>query len=189
MAITPVKIRAKIEIGSLSIVTPYILSFNVTRSRGQVSTFSASLKVSHRDTVGDITGDTVEISAGEGTPKKIFTGMVKKATMTPCFDDPDYVVLNLSGADVLCLLEGKKYTRRCAGQKTAWVLINGVTRTGLKSGKFKYKQEEALFVTSAEVNEDPNLHTATGISAVETSVAPNSTTEGKPYIEATFVSD
>ncbi len=42
--ITPVKIRATVRVGSIVVETPYILSFNVTRTRGQPSSFSASLR-------------------------------------------------------------------------------------------------------------------------------------------------
>ena len=53
MGIHMVKVRARIEIGSLRAGTPplgyanHILSFNVDKSRGKISTFSASLKVKH----------------------------------------------------------------------------------------------------------------------------------------------
>ena len=44
MSIKSVPIRATIDFGGVSIVTPYILSFNVTKTRNSKSTFSASLK-------------------------------------------------------------------------------------------------------------------------------------------------
>jgi len=173
MAIERVKIGAEIRIGTLVIRTPYILSFNVNRARGQISTFSASVKVSHTDISGTIAGDKIEIYAGEssggsgsrGSNTRIFSGIIRKATMTPCFNDPMYVILNLSGADVLSLLQGKKFTRRCVGQKSAWVMIQSVSRQGLKSGKFKYKHDETMFFTDAEIKSDPNLHTTAPLKA------------------------
>jgi len=155
MAIDMVKIRAKIKIGSLSIVTPYILSFNVNKTRGAVSTFSASLKVNESSINNNLSGDSVQISAGEGSPSNlIFTGMVKKATIAPCWDDPSYVLLNISGEDQLSYLRGKKYTRRCRATKSSWVNITGVTRKGLKSSKFKARKEESFSIQYTELQED-----------------------------------
>ncbi len=155
MTIDMTKIRAKIQIGSISIVTPYILSFNVTKTRGTVSTFSASLKIKDSDMSHSLSGDAVKISAGEGSPKNlIFTGMVKKATISPCWDDPSYVLLSISGEDVLSYLRGKKYTRRCRASKTSWLSITGVTRRGLKGGKLKPRREESFSIQSTELQED-----------------------------------
>lgn len=171
MAITAVPIGATVRIGSLSVNTPYILSFNVRRQRGQISTFDASLKVS--DVVGNITGTRAEIYAGEsrggtgsrGSSNQIFSGIVKKATITPCFDDPKYAILNVSGEDILSLLRGKKFTRRCRGQKTSWVSISNVSRKGLKSGKFKFKKEEIMFLTNSDLDETPNLTSAASLTS------------------------
>ena len=188
MAIERVKIGAEIRIGTLVIRTPYILSFNVNRARGQISTFSASVKVSHTDISGTIAGDKIEIYAGEssggaagsrGSSKRIFSGIIRKATMTPCFNDPMYVILNLSGADILSLLQGKKFTRRCAGQKSAWVMIQSVSRQGLKSGKFKYKNDETMFFTDAEIKSDSNLHTTAPFKAFNKST-PAKASEPEP---------
>ena len=174
MGIDRVKIGARIEIGSLRVQTPYIQSFNVTRSRGQVSLFNASLKVSSYQASGGIVGDQVEIYAGtssgggtRGSNRKIFSGICRKATVTPCFDDPYYVILNISGNDVLSVLQGKKYTRRSSHQKTSWVSIEGVSRKGLKSGKFKYKKEEVMIVSDSEIEEATALKKS--ISLVDTS--------------------
>ena len=158
MSIDMVKIRAKVSIGNLSVVTPYILSFNVTKTRGAVSTFSASLKVKSFSFNSTLSGKPVEISAGEGSPSNlIFTGMVKKATVTPCWDDPSYVILNISGEDALAYLRGKKYTRRCRSTQSSWTTITGVTRKGLKSGKFKARREESFSIKSAELEEDSKV--------------------------------
>lgn len=151
--ITMVKIRAKITIGdSFTVETPYILSFNVNKQRGQVSTFDASTKVLAG--TPSLTGGQIIIEAGtDDNLNKIFSGIVKKATIKPCFDDPQYVIIDLAGADVLSLLAGKKFTRRCKASKTAWISIEGVGRKGLKSGKFKYKKEETMVLDDAELDE------------------------------------
>lgn len=138
MTIDLVKIRAKINIGNSFIVeTPYIQSFNVRKSRGQLSTFDASLKVHHDQISGSNVGGMVSISAGSnGTMVDIYSGILKRSTISPCWDDPGYVILNISGVDVLSKLEGKKYTRRCRASKSSWVTINSVEREGLRDGKF-----------------------------------------------------
>ena len=164
MAIQKVKIRARIEVGNFRVETPYILSFSVNRTRNQPSTFDARIKIS-TDDVADMTGGAIKIYAGEiSATDRIFTGIVRKATMTPCFDDPYFVIVNLSGADSLSLLQGKKYSRRCIATETAWTTIDGVTRKGLKSGKFKYKKEPILLITDSELKDTPQLVTAATLS-------------------------
>lgn len=150
MAIHMIKIRATVTIGNLSVSTPFILSFNVNKVRGQISNFSASLKVKHDNVGGRIVGDLVRIKAGAGSASHdVFSGMVRSANITPCRDDPLFVILNISGVDVLSRLEGKKYTRRCRSTKGVWVSIENVTRPGLKSGKLAYVPAKDNLTTSA----------------------------------------
>lgn len=140
-----VKCRARVEVGGISVETPYVQSFNVRKQRGQVGTFDATLKVEGGAVSGGVAGGNVKISAGQGTPSNvIFTGICRQARVSPCFDDPYYVILNISGADALSLLHGKKYTRRCRSTLAAWVGITGVVREGLKSGKFAYTNEGTI---------------------------------------------
>lgn len=135
-----IKVRAKIEIGnSLTVETPYIQSFNVRKTRGQSSTFDASLKIGCDDIKNSNLGGNVVIYAGNCTTTKIFTGIIKKANISPCWDDPGYVFINISGADVSSLLQGKKYTRRCRATKGTWISIDSVVRAGLRDGKFAYE--------------------------------------------------
>jgi hypothetical protein len=118
--ITQEKIRATITIGDNIVVrTPYIKSFNVNRQRGQmVSSFSATVEVLTSDLTGEVSpiataGQSVTISAGlEGEEKLIFTGDIKNVQINPSWDKPEYFLLNISGADVLSRLEGKRYSRR-----------------------------------------------------------------------------
>lgn len=146
MAIEMVKIRAKVSVGAgLIVETPFIRSFSVSKSRGQISSFNAVLKVPHDSMGGNLSGDNIAIEAGiEGNLIKIFTGMIKQAKISPSWDDPYYVDLSISGVDVLYYLQGKKFTRRCRSSKSSWVSINGVSRPGLKSGKFKYVEDPFL---------------------------------------------
>jgi len=143
MSIRMIKIRATVSIGSGFIIrTPFVQSFNVRKSRGQISSFDASLKVSHNEITQSNMGGRVTISAGEeGNERRIFTGILKKATVSPCWDDPGYVLLNISGVDELSKLQGKKYTRRCRATKSTWVSIEGVVREGLRDGKFAYETD------------------------------------------------
>lgn len=141
MSIQQVKIRARIKIGnSLEVTTPYILNFNVSKVRGQITTFTASLKVLGSDMSYSITGDHIKIYAGTSSTYNsnvIFSGIVKNITVSPCWDDPQYVYLNVSGEDILSVLRGKKYTRRSTASLASWISIDGVARKGLRSGKFK----------------------------------------------------
>lgn len=160
-------VRSVIKIGNFHVKTPYVQSFNVKKQRGQISTFDASLKVSYADMDNqNITGGCVKIYAGysDGIVTDwaevvlsgrsipgvkipiIFTGIIKTAKVTPCFDDPKYMILSISGTDVLGLLEGKKFTRRSINTISSWVAINGVT-PGLKSDKLTAKQT-LLFETN-----------------------------------------
>lgn len=154
VSIGMIKVRARITIGTgITAVTPsmagsnYILSFNVDKARGQISTFSASLKVRLTQAT-TIAGATIKIEAGEGSPQHtIFNGIVKKITISPCNDDPNYVIMNISGADVLSKLEGKRYTRRCRSRKGLWVGIEGIARPGLRSSKLAYTPAEKTIQT------------------------------------------
>lgn len=150
--IEAIKIRARLEIGQLNIKTPFVLSFNVKKSRGKISTFDASLKVKSEDISGPIVSETISIYAGEdGNLYNIFCGTVKRMNVSPCFDDPSYVVLNISGEDILSRLRGKKFTRRCRGTLACWAKIEGISRPGLRSGKFQNRKEPNLNVTADHV--------------------------------------
>jgi hypothetical protein len=146
-----VKIRAKIELGTFTCETPYILRFSVSRGRTQYSTFDASMKVDNSSLAGNLIGENIVISAGENSPATvIFTGFIKQAQVNPCKDDPSYVILNISGADKFSYLEGKKYTRRCRATKGAFVTIDSVQRKGMKSGKLSYVQQESLDLSAGD---------------------------------------
>jgi hypothetical protein len=146
-----VKCRATVSIGGISVSTPYVQSFNVRKQRGQISTFDASLKV-NGDSIGErLAGGEVVISAGTASSTHtIFTGICRQAKVSPCFDDPAYVILSIAGADALSLLHGKKYTRRCRETLAAWVGITGVVREGLRSGKFAYTNEPTIFTNGGK---------------------------------------
>lgn len=144
MGIQRVKCRAEISVGGITVRTPYVQSFNVRKQRGQVSTFDASLKIP-AGTASSLAGGDVVIKAGEGSASNtIFTGVCRAAKVSPCFDDPSFVILSCSGADKLSYLQGKKFTRRCIATKSTWCAITGVSRKGLKSGKFAFNNEPQI---------------------------------------------
>ena len=168
MAIEQIKIRAKVEVGNLSVSTPFVQSFNVKKQRGQISSFDATLKISHDEVTGTITGDAVKIYAGEGSASRlIFTGICRSAKMSPCYDDPKYVLLSVGGTDVLSLLQGKKYTRRCRSSKSTWMAITGVIREGLKSGKFAAEKNTILIDKGESFGDNPLVGHPTSQPATE----------------------
>jgi len=83
MAVTSeeIHIRAKIQFSDITVETPYIVSFNVNKARGQMcATCTASVKISSDD-VDSLSGRSIESSikiwAGSDSPKhKIFEGML-----------------------------------------------------------------------------------------------------------------
>jgi len=176
MSITMVKVRAEINVGTtFTCATPYIQTFNVTKSRGQASTFSATLKVANKDILGNISGDSIVIKAGvagTGLPT-IFTGFIKRVTVNPCYNDPSYVILNISGVDPMGYLEGKKYTRRCRATRGTYVTIDGVQRKGLKSGKFGYNKLSNIEITSGDIDKKNQLTETRDITAPKTKKAPS----------------
>jgi hypothetical protein len=130
-------IRAEIVLGDLTISTPDVISFNVSRRRGQASaTFSASLKIhyTYLDAV-DFLVDQVIIRAGEkGSLKTVFTGYVYQAVINPVRTDASKVMLNISGADPLSKLEGQIVNRRVKtwrdgdGPPGRWGIVNNIIK-------------------------------------------------------------
>jgi hypothetical protein len=175
MGITTIPVRATVSVGGMSVSTPFVLSFTVRRARGQISTFDTSLKIGHDNASGLTTGGEISIKAGsKGSQRLIFTGIVRNAKMTPCWDDPNYVILTLSGNDVLSLLQGKKYTRRCRASQGQFCVITSA-RQGLKSGKFTYDSENVFELDEGAMEKQlPSTGTITpGIEAIKVGVAGN----------------
>lgn len=164
MSIKGVPVRATITISNYIVVrTPFILSFNVSRQRGAPATFDASIKISHDELRGAVAGGSIIIEAGtKGSEKRIFTGMIKKATINPCFDDPYFVRMDISGGDTLSMLEGKRYTRRCRATKGSYATIQSVTREGLKSKRFAYSDANNGFdITPGELEAENKVTNTT----------------------------
>jgi len=167
MAIERVKCRARVNIAGITVETPYVQSFNVRKQRGQISTFDVALKVP-ASTSTSLAGGDVRIYAGEGSASNlIFTGMCRSAKVSPCYDDPYYVIISASGADKMILLQGKKFSRRCRATKASWCSITGISRPGLKSGKFAYNTEPVLEVGPGDLQKQNNTSGARPENAVD----------------------
>lgn len=178
MSIEMIKCRATVSIGGINVSTPYVQSFNVRKQRGQVSTFDASLKVNGGDVGGSLTGGSVVIKAGTSSSQTtIFTGICRQAKISPCFDDPAFVILSISGADALSLLHGKKYTRRCRSTLSAWVGITGVVREGLKSGRFAYNHEPTITTDPGLQEKNNPVRGTPGANNIPINVSKSTTNE------------
>lgn len=175
MGIERIPIRAKIIFnGDIEVVTPYILSFSVNKQRGSYSTFSASLKVLSTN-VHNITGKVVIWAGEKDNLNKIFTGIIKKKIQSPCWDDPAYQTINISGADELVKLEGMKFTRRQFISDTSWVKITSVSQ-GIKSGKLKLTNQPTLAPTDGNI---PGKEMGTGTIATGKTDKTDELSDGK----------
>jgi len=197
MAIEMVKVRAQVTLGALTAVTPsgnmasdnIIMSFNVDRNRGQISSFSASLKVKTGEVSGNILGSEVVIKAGRNSPvNQIFTGICRSANITPCRDDPIFVILSVSGNDILSRLEGRKYTRRCRSTRGTWVSINNVTRPGLRTGKLAYTEmDPTIEPFGGDVNKKDNVKRTRGANEPNVDKIPQQAKSTPVTFEISFV--
>jgi len=169
--ITPVKIRATISVGGLTVKTPYILSFNVSKQRGSKSTFTASLKV-QGSSLSNISDSEVTINAGtDGSERRIFTGYVLSSKPSPCWDDPNYIILNISGADVLYKLENKKFTRRQIDAVSKWASIDSVTRSADVSGAFTLRNKAMTAMSPDHIAKQSSDTSPTGTTKNKTETA------------------
>jgi hypothetical protein len=107
------EVRAEVWMGTALLAkTPFIKSFNVSKSRNQLTnTFNITFEM--------IAGTAfpllspLEIKAGtKGNLKTIFTGLIESTTAQPAFGKPSYFSITLGGRGVLSGLENKKFSRR-----------------------------------------------------------------------------
>lgn len=152
MAIDVINIRAKIVFKEseydLVIATPYIQSFSINKNRGATSTFSASIKVA-AEYLSEISGE-IEIYAGTvDNIHIIFTGFIKRVVPSPVWDDPGYLMLNITGTDILYRLDNKRFTRRQEYSDSSWAQITDV-REGIRSSNLKYAPSEPKMVPTKQ---------------------------------------
>ncbi len=174
MALNTVKIRASVQLGTLNVETPYVLSFNVTKERNKKSTFTASLKIKEEE-LGSLIGDTITISAGEVTPKLIFTGYILLSSPSPCWDDPKYIVLNISGADILYILENEQFTRMSTYSEDSWAIITGINRKSAKSPQFQLIRSQVKMPTDGDNAADWQKYNSHKTTLLENNSAPTPT--------------
>ncbi len=107
------RVRAEIYMGTQLIAkTPYVISFNVNKSRGQQSTsFNVTMELLAGTTFNS--GQMLTIKAGlKGNLKSIFTGVVEKTSVHPAHAKPTYYSITIEGQGVLSKLENKTFSRR-----------------------------------------------------------------------------
>lgn len=133
--IKEVPIRACISISDTAIYTPYILSFTVHKKRGESTTFDASVKIDRELAGRGAVKSKIIISAGSSELKVIFTGYIKSAKLAPCWDDPGYSVLSISGADKLSTISKATSSQvsRVRDPEFVYCEITGVICRGEKS--------------------------------------------------------
>ena len=109
------QVRARIVINSYVIETPFVKSFNITKSRTSLSnSFSATIEVPVNASFGGLNGN-IYIYAGTKQNylnRKIFTGTIRQVTANPSPGKPNYMLLNISGNDKMYKLENKRFSRR-----------------------------------------------------------------------------
>lgn len=160
-------VRAEVNIGDKIIIeTPDVISFNVSKRRGQMAaTFSASLKVPYDFMISskEVLVDKITISAGvKDRLKTIFTGAIYQAVINPIRTDASKVMLNISGSDVLSILEGQHVNRRVKTWKDGdtpperWGIINNIVKEHTPlSKRFPIKLYTPLDVAVYELK---NIH-------------------------------
>jgi hypothetical protein len=169
--LTMVKCRCKVQIGGLVAGTPcdytnHVLSFNVDKNRGQAGTCSVSMRVKKGDaSLANSRGEIIISAGADGYLPTIFYGYLKSITISPCREYPSYIIMNVTGVDVLSKLEGKKYTRRCRSVMSTWVSIEGVVREGIRTGKLLWLPNDTyLEFDGGKLNKQNPITRTRGIS-------------------------
>jgi len=153
-------VRATITLGDgIEVETPNVMSFNVSRARGQMyATFSASIKVDYNDITSStqIVDSSIVIRAGlKGRERTVFTGTVYKCTVNPVRTDASKVMLNISGKDPMAVMEGQWVNRRLKTYRDGetpperWGVVNSISKenTPLRKGlKTKVYTSEPIAV-------------------------------------------
>lgn len=125
--ITLEEIRGEVWMGTTLLAkTPALKSFNVGKSRGQISnTFNATF-----DMLAGISfplGEKIIIKAGtKNNLQVIFTGFIESTNVQPSYGKPSYLSVTLAGQGVLSQLANKKFSRRLkASGQGLFCLITG----------------------------------------------------------------
>lgn len=139
------KIRAEVWLGNTLLAkTPFVRSFNVQKSRSQISTtFSLSLEIMGGKSLP--LGQKITIKAGlRDNLKDIFTGEIETTSVKPSFGKPSYFLISLNGRGVLSILEGKTFSRRLpANSEGIYCKITGGSSNAVDSFKTLDKRVES----------------------------------------------
>ena len=123
-------VRSEVKIGDLSIVTPYVKAFSVTRQRGTLWA-SASITLNLLTMADNIvSGDDIKIYATvDNDTKLLFTGYIDSMDVTPSMSKCGGAIITMTAYDKMYKLRLLKLNRRA--QETpgeVWCAITGVTR-------------------------------------------------------------
>jgi len=145
-------IRASITIGDLLIKTPYVKSFNVSKTRNgkYAASFTATFDID--GTQQPVIGESVIIKTSvDGVERKIFTGGIKKVSVQPSFDKAGWFSITVSGDDSMAKLDGKYFSRRLQlDNQPEIVYISSRTSQPYKA----QKRNETHYVHKANSHED-----------------------------------
>lgn len=176
MAIEEIKVRAEVIVGTLTTSTPYVLSFSVTRNRGSHGTMSASLKVLGAN-VGQASGQVTVRAGVRDSLETIFTGDIRKITISPCWEDPSFVILNIEAADVLARLTDTNFSRRQVSEDAIFATIDQADYS-YKSGRFNTINEP----TKVQITPDKSTQ---GGAVGATNTAPENKSKAENQVTAT----
>ena len=180
-----VPVRASIVGAGISASTPNIVSFYVRVTRGELSTFSFSVK---QKSMGSGSGMVSFMLNGS----KIYTGIITSIKVRPCFEDPSYVIIDGNGTDVRMMLQGKTFTRRSKQNTSSWGLITGVVRKGLKNSKLAYTPRSLLgsFIQSPDSLENGGVSNQTQSGGIkDQSISPNGSSRRESVVVYTAQSN
>jgi len=152
-----IKIRAKIIFCGVTVETPYIMSFNVRRTRGQMcGEFSASVRIPVSTSLANCINSKVEIFVGEGDLiNQIFTGYIRKMDIRPSREDASFFIANIAGRDVLSVLEGQTFTRRVSAYRMA--RFGAITDVVRENESFKERFPAKIYSSESRLTDHPIL--------------------------------
>lgn len=111
IAYTVYNADAKVYIGTKVIETPYIVSINVTRSRGNPASSANVQVIYNQDHLGSVGSSPASLRIWVDGDY-YFTGYIKKFTVSPSFRVAKEYILRIQAEDEMFRLINKRYTRR-----------------------------------------------------------------------------
>lgn len=168
-------VRARVEIGSTVLETPYVKAFSVTRQRGVLwasASISLELPTSSDNTA---TGENIKIyTTVDGDTKLLFTGYIETLDITPSMSKYGGILINITAYDKLYKLRLLKVNRRIqTSPGDVWCSITGVTRKAGESTSSRFKPRGWTIKTVVTHNGDgdPNYDPLTKEAKADLSTA------------------